>query len=235
MPKPVIRKPQFLAELDETTKASSILQYAHDSAESFVDAFRTVRKDRQAGRGRPTDEEHDLLRAMLVISAAGLDSMLKQLIRDALPRMLKITPSLLESLVKFVTSQIRSDVEEKDPSSGKRFLANLLCSESIYERVIEEYVHSLTGSSLQSADELLKICAVLGLERDVLDGSVGEIKGVFYARNEIIHEMDIDFGVGIRNRRPRSLKAMVDSSNRLLQTGENILKAVEMRIRVSER
>jgi hypothetical protein len=37
-------------------------------------------------RGMSTDEEQDLLRAMLVTAAPGLDAMTKQLIRDALPK-----------------------------------------------------------------------------------------------------------------------------------------------------
>ena len=63
-----------------------ILCSAHDAASSFLDTFNKVREARQA-KGTPTDEEQDLLRAMLLFATAGLDSMVKQLVtdRDTLP------------------------------------------------------------------------------------------------------------------------------------------------------
>ena len=60
-----------------------ILAGAYDAATSFLNLFEETRRARQA-KGTPTDKEQDLLRAMLVFACAGLDSMLKQLIRDAL-------------------------------------------------------------------------------------------------------------------------------------------------------
>jgi len=63
--------------------AHSILERACDSAQAFLDAFATVRKSRKA-KGTATDHEQDLMRAALVFAAAGLDSMVKQLVRDTL-------------------------------------------------------------------------------------------------------------------------------------------------------
>lgn len=74
-----------LATLEEIRKPYLILKYSHESADSFLEAFEVVRKERGASRGATTDEEQDLLRMMIVIAAAGLDSLLKQLIRDCLP------------------------------------------------------------------------------------------------------------------------------------------------------
>jgi len=58
-----------------------------------------------------TDEEQDLLRAMLVMAAAGLDSMTKQLIRDALPQVVHRTGAAREGLEKFLARQLTGDVE----------------------------------------------------------------------------------------------------------------------------
>lgn len=44
----------------------------------------------------PTDEEQDILRAMLIFSSAGLDSMVKQLIRDALPEIIRKSEGAFE-------------------------------------------------------------------------------------------------------------------------------------------
>jgi hypothetical protein len=67
----------------EISKAYLILKYAHDSASALLQALRTVRERRNAARGALTDEEQDLLRAMLVMSASGLDSMTKQLLHNS--------------------------------------------------------------------------------------------------------------------------------------------------------
>ncbi len=62
-------------------RAHSILERACDAAEAFVSAFATVRRARKA-KGTPTDHEQDLMRAGLVFAAAGLDTLVKQLIRE---------------------------------------------------------------------------------------------------------------------------------------------------------
>jgi hypothetical protein len=65
-----------------------ILCNAHDASSSFLEIFNNVRTTRKA-KGTPTDEEQDLLRAMLTFAGAGLDSMVKQLIVDALPSVVR--------------------------------------------------------------------------------------------------------------------------------------------------
>lgn len=73
---------------DPCQDAYVILCNAHDAVRSFLDTFETVRKTRSA-KGMSTDEEQDLLRAMVLFAGAGLDSMVKQLIRDALPAIIE--------------------------------------------------------------------------------------------------------------------------------------------------
>ena len=64
--------------------AALILKHTHDSASALLKAFNLAREGRGRPRGMTTDEEQDLLRAMVVMAAAGLDAMAKQLIRDGL-------------------------------------------------------------------------------------------------------------------------------------------------------
>lgn len=68
----------------ETFKAYMILAAAHWASTSFLDYFEGLREDRQA-KGMSEEEEQDQLRAMFIFAASGLDSMVKQLARDALP------------------------------------------------------------------------------------------------------------------------------------------------------
>lgn len=211
----------------QTAKARAILQYAHDSAEALLAAFEQVRLARNAGRGRSTDEEQDLLRAMLVMAAAGLDSSLKQLIRDCLPDLARAHESVASELEKYVVRQLRGDREEPESAASTAFLAKLLVAESLREALLERYVLSLTGSSLQSPQELAKACNALAVDPPAVGVRVADLRPIFTARNRIIHELDIDFGTGIRNRFPRSRQSMIDYSNTLLEVGEEIIRAVE--------
>ena len=64
--------------------AFTLLRNAHDTSGSFLEVFNATRKGRNA-KGASTDKDQDLLRAMLTFACAGLDSLVKQLINDALP------------------------------------------------------------------------------------------------------------------------------------------------------
>ena len=79
-------------------KAAIILKVSHESADALLKAFELAQTGRGAPRGMTTDEEQDLLRAMLVMAAAGLDSMLKRLIRDCMPSLVKANPQVREGL-----------------------------------------------------------------------------------------------------------------------------------------
>lgn len=121
-------------------KARTILESARDSANSFLKAFDTVRKARGAMAGKPRNAEQDLVRASLVFAAAGLDSMLKQLIRETIKELAKRDAQVQTELEKFVQRQIRGDSEDSETISGHRFLAGVLVAASPQDRIIEEYI-----------------------------------------------------------------------------------------------
>ena len=163
-------------------KAAVILERTHYSADALLKAFEIAQNQRGKPRGMTTDDEQDLLRAMLVMAAAGLDSMLKQLIRDAMPALVKASPAVREGLEKFVTRSIRGDAEVGEPLSGAKFLARVLAAESQQTQVIEEYIRDLTGASLQSASELAKASQALGVTSVKVD--VAGFKLIFDVRNK---------------------------------------------------
>ena len=104
-----------------------------------------------------TDEEQDLLRAMLVMSAAGLDSMAKQLVRDALPVLVKADSSVRQGLEKFAARRIRGDPDSPDPVDGARFLSRVLAATDQQEQVIEEYIGDLTGRPWPASQGLSRL------------------------------------------------------------------------------
>ncbi|HEX9775105.1 MAG TPA: hypothetical protein VGB83_05960 [Actinomycetota bacterium] len=215
------------ADCAETSKARTILKHAHDAAEGFIDSFSAVRRDRGAGQGTTRDEEQDLLRASVVFAAAGLDSTLKQLIRDGLPRLVQVDEDVRNGLETFIARQLRGEPGDGEAAAGRRFLAKILAAPSRLDELIEQYILDLTGSSLQSADELAKASVALGLKVAEIGIDKSGLKPIFDIRNQIIHELDIKLTAPNRNRASRSRAAMVRHSNTLLELGERILLAVE--------
>lgn len=99
-------KPPQLPAAKELHAAHSILAAAHRTTDAFADAFDIVRSSRKA-KGAPTDEEQDLLRAMLLFAGAGLDSMIKQLTRDALSRVLERDLGAQKLFQEFIERRLR--------------------------------------------------------------------------------------------------------------------------------
>jgi len=215
------------SEGDALKKAHLILKYSHDSANAFLEAFDTMRHRRDAIRGATTDEEQDLLRAMLVMAAAGLDSMLKQIVRDTLEVLVQSDDDVREGLEKFVSRQIRGETEDEGLKAGRQFLARVLIAASQQDQVIEEYIRHLTGISLQSLAEVKRTMNALGIAPSDAQVSDQVLSLIFDARNRIIHEFDINFAALRRNRQSRTRNVMVAAANALLEVAEFILSAVD--------
>ena len=126
--------------------------------------------------------------------------------------------------------QLRGESVDGEATSGRRFLARILTSENQLDQLIEDYLIHLTGSSLQSADELMKACQALGLPMSKVGMDKKKLRPIFDTRNKIIHELDINLDAPNRNRKSRSRKDMAASANALLEVGENILKAVDTKV-----
>ncbi len=213
---------------NELTRAFLILKHTHESASALLRALELVRSQRQASRGALTDEEQDLLRAMLVMSTSGLDAMVKQLIKDLLPIFCRSDQTVLTGFQEFAKRELRGDAEGHLTADVAKLLATWLTGESVQAALVQHYVGKLTGDSMQSAQQLQKAVAALGLSGSLIDrDSVGPI---FDDRNRVIHELDIDFEAPNRNRRNRRKNEMVAAANCILELAQNIYSACESKL-----
>jgi hypothetical protein len=217
-------------ECEETANARVILEHARRTVDAFDEAFSTVRKDRGVTAGAPTDQEQDLLRAALVLAGAGLDSLTKHLIRESLPKLLDIDENVQRGLEEFAARSMKGDVAGEPGPKGIKFLARILAARSQRESLIEEYIRDLTGSSMQSPDQLMKAADALGLDAKACGIDVSELKPIFKSRNDIIHELDIDLTGTRRKRRARTRDKMLVDSTKLLEAGEGLIAGVEKRL-----
>lgn len=178
--------------VEVTEAAQRFLLSAWDSVNDVLHARQIVRDSLRAKGGKsasgvPSGAEQDLCRAAIVFAGAGLDATLKQLIREALPDLLVISTSAHGNFEKFVAKQLSSNSDEVRPGP----LAQLLISPSPRDALLAGYLYDLTGSSLQSTEEVHRSAAALGVDSKALTQQIVGLKPLFLARNEIAHELDL--------------------------------------------
>lgn len=227
-------------------KACLILKHTHESSQALYAAYeiaravRSIKKQKEskneekkefaALRGMTTDEEQDLLRSMLVSAASGLDAMTKQLIRDALPKIIEIDKEALTELEKFVSRKLRDEIDEIGISERISFLARALTAPSRQRQIIEDYIDYLTKGSLQSSEELSRVTKAFGLSPKEVIIDHAKLRPIFEARNKIIHELDIDLNAPRRKRNLRTQIKMKNHTEALLDLAENFLKTVDTKL-----
>ncbi len=216
--KPALDAVPSAPKSDDCENAWRVLEYAHETADSFLKIFNAGR-----GRGHTTVSDQDLLRAMLVFASAGLDSMIKHLVKDALPTAIKNDSAIHNIFLKeFVERKIKQG-EQPD----YKIMADVLVAENPMDRMLALLVNDLTAKSLQSADELFKIASYFDIKSNIISKEPNKLREVFRMRNDIIHEMDVDFSQARRNRTPRQRDEMIEATNRLLKVCKAFLNAVD--------
>lgn len=201
-----------------------VLCNAHEAAGSFLAQFVNSRRTRKA-KGTSTNVEQDLLRAMLVFASSGLDSMVKHLIRDTLSAVIDRDQGALEMLKESIRRNLY-----RDRVLDAELLVDALVAKDPKALLIEGLVYELTSSSLQSSDQLFRVASFFNIPTNQLTTDPKGLGEVFNVRNEISHEMDIDFSQPNRNRRPRSQDTMIAHANTLFSVGRAFLERVDEKL-----
>jgi hypothetical protein len=201
-----------------------------------LDIFEKLRTGK---KGAPTDEEQDLLRAMLLFAASCLDAVVKHLIQDSLEI---VTSGDVGAHKQFETYVERR--QKKVPIEGDnaltagtldvKFLAVALSSRNPWPLLVDDLIGNLKRDSLQSGDQLLRVASHFAITRDEIMPDPKLIREIFAARNEITHEMDIDFEQPNRSRRPRRLADMTRYVNQLFRVSSLFVSAVAKKIPAAE-
>ena len=209
-------------------RAADVLGYGIDSVESLFGWFEKSRTERGATGGYTTHAEQDLLRSMIVFAAATLDSVIKQLLRDCLSSATKSNRDARGEFERFVDRRLRAGAGEA--SINISLLRAALLSDSTSAFLVDEYVSELTGSSLQSRDEVARAAAALGLDLRLTMAEAKQLQEVFCARNEIVHELDYlhrKKKLKLRNRRNRNRQQCVDQALHLLALSKRFVEETD--------
>ncbi len=221
--------------------AWTILSMAKDSSQSFFITYsirRFIDKDARemSPKGTTSDVDQDHLRAALVFSCAGLDSMLKQLVRDCLPWLIRqktqLADMLKAKLAEWARRRMRDEITSiSEPEPDGRSIrketellrALAISSDAPIHTTVELCVEDLTGDSLQSTSQLKRVLSLLGIEQL----NVSKLKEAFDARNQIIHEMDVNLKAKTRNRHQRKQRAMLELTKTVFAISVKVLKEVD--------
>ena len=208
--------------------AQRYLASAYDSVASLVEeSYPALRARRPAGRGRLTHAEHDLFRAAVVFTGAGVDSVLKQALRSCIPTQIIRSEPARNKYVDFVSGHIQNG-----EGVSARQLAKLLVNANPEQSLRDAYIANLTGSSLQSQTQVTATLAALGLqdERQLFKDSQS-LNALFKTRNQIAHEMDMTpagaTGRGTRTRHERAVNSYITMCHTGLNYCQRVLNCLE--------
>lgn len=215
-------KPNCRQYCRQCENAFTLLRNAHETSGSFLEVFNTTRKGRNA-RGAATDKDQDLLRAMLTFACAGLDSLVKQLIKDALPDVINCNEAAERTFRTDIERRIRRE------EIAHKLLADVLTRQRPRDRLIEILVSDLTSQSLQSKDQLLRVGSFFDIQSNSITDDPSRLDGIFTARNQIVHEMDISTD---GNRRSRTKQDMVAATNEIFRVSKVFLEEVNHKLTI---
>lgn len=199
----------------------------HEAVRGLFDTLHILREkaaNDSDPRGRLSEEQLDQLRAGIVFTSAALDACLRGLLRDCLATLIAAGGAAEGAFTKYLF---------EGPLSGTlaRSTKKAIAHADPRGQLIDMYVQSLAGSSLQSPTDLRKVRDALGLpdndgSNDLTDHRLDALEDFFAARNEIAHELDLvePAGRGSRRRRHRDMEKVGQQCNEALKVIETFLR-----------
>jgi hypothetical protein len=207
-------------------RAQQYLLSARKSSAQALEAMQDLREKRKEEQsllpgGRTSDQDQDLLRAMLVFACAGVDAAMKALIEDALPDLADMDLAVQGKLDQFAERYLA----DGGAVSSKALARVLGHAGSPRQALVQQFIQDLTGGSLQSSAQLQTVCGALGVTDPDLRREADDLNVVFRARNQIIHELDLA-AEGWFKRRQRAMRHMVEMANDALAVAQGIINSV---------
>jgi hypothetical protein len=108
-------------------------------------------------------------------------------------------------------------------------LATVLTAPNPRQALMQRQMDDLLADSLQSLAQLSKVAAAFNIKTTDIPG-FSDLKEAFRARNQIVHEMDIDFTEN-RSRRQRNQADMESQTTIVLGVASSFLKKVDEKLR----
>lgn len=165
---------------------------------------------------------HDAASSFLDIFEATRETRKARGTRDTLSLTIDRSKGAEENLKTFISRRLARQ-GTLDPS----FLSTVLASRDPRDVLVSELVADLISQSLQSKDQVLRVASYFDIPSAALATDLALLERIFRARNEIVHEMDVDFAQTNRNRRPRRKTVMIRHTAEILRLANAFLSEVD--------
>ena len=220
----IIEKPEKPKSL-ALNKAYKLLEYGIDSVNNLYELYH--KRGERVRTGAPYQQDQDILRSMLVMAGATLDSSIKRVIESSYQTLMRTGDKSKEYARKYVIRKIVKNLDKE----GADHLAEVLLSDRPADIITKHIIDDSTGESLQSMSKIYEVSDMLGV---ALKGhekfTEDDLRDAFDARNEIVHEMDAQLKKKGWHRRRRKKDDIFRYSRLLLDVTEMFLHSVDSRL-----
>ena len=132
-------------------------------------------------------------------------------------------------------AQMQAHVERtlkgKEPGSiDTKRLAEILVHPNPQQNLVTELIQSLTKNSLQSQNQLFRVAGFFDIPTNILTKDLKNAKDIFEVRNQIVHEMDIDFTCNNRSRKQRTKAETTRLIESVFLIGRKFLEEVDVKV-----
>lgn len=165
----------------------------------------------------------DLYRSALLFASSGLDSLVKQLVRDCLADVIKNNIGAEERFRVYVEKKL-----SRNDNQNMKTISRALVSQDPRSYFLDELIYEITDKSLQSNDELLNVASYFDIPSPILVDDFQKLKKAFTIRNQIAHEMDFDHKTN--KRRKRTTSELFESTDYIFQISEKFLTEVDNKL-----
>lgn len=204
-------------------KSNTILISLKKTVESFYTLYNSLDVDKET-------QKQDLLRAIILFSCSGIDSIVKQLVNDTLDYVIEHDEGAFNQFKNYTEKKL---ILKNESGINSKLFAELFTCGNPKQTLIDALKKDLTSNSLQSADELLKVGSVFNIETvKLVSGKEAheKLRKIFMIRNQITHEMDVDMTALDFKMRDRTYEEIKDYSEFIISFIEKFIELISEKL-----
>lgn len=212
-----------MAKEEYLNKSKTILISLKNTIESFYTLYNSLDNEKE-------NQKQDLLRAIILFSCSGIDSIVKQLVNDALDYVIEHDEGAFNQFKNYTEKKL---ILKNEAGINSKLFAELFTCGNPKQTLIDVLKKDLTSNSLQSADELLKVGSVFNIETANLVNGKEEhekLRKIFKVRNQITHEMDVDMTAPNFKMRDRTYEEIKDYSEFIISFTEKFIELISEKL-----